>query len=64
MNTFEEDSYERESVPIEGDMKDALEIFGKTRSPSVGGISIELFQATEPECIKILIRICHQIWKT
>lgn len=63
MDNFEEDSYERESIPLEGDMKDALKTFGKNKTPGIGGISIELSQATETECIKILVRICQQ-WKT
>ena len=44
-------------------MKAALRIFGRIKSQGVDGILIELFQVKENEFVKLLRRICQQIWK-
>lgn len=62
--TFEEDSYKEEPVILESEVKTAVKWLGGSKSPGVDRIVIELFLATKTESIKILTRICQQIWKT
>lgn len=60
-NTFEEDSYEEESINVESLVKNDPKILGRNKLPAVDGIPIEFFQATVTQSVKILIRICQQI---
>ena len=60
--TFEEDSYD-EPIILEREVKAALKVLGRNKSPGLDGIVIEIFQATETEFVKILTRACQQIWK-
>ena len=55
-DSFEEDSYEEEPVILESKIKADVKVLGRNKSPGVNGISIELFQATETESVKILTR--------
>ena len=52
-DTFEEDSYEGETVILESEVKAAPKVLGRNKLPGVDGILIELFQATETESVKI-----------
>lgn len=61
---FEEASYEEEPVILESQANTDLKVLGKKKSPEVYAIPKELVQATETGSVKILIRICSQIWKT
>ena len=63
-DAFQEDSYEEELIILESEVKAVLKVLGRKKSPGVDGILIELFQATKTESVKILRRICQQIWKT
>ena len=63
-DSFKEDSYEEESIILESEVKAALKVLGRNKSPGVNGILIELFQATETDSVKILTRIRQQIWQT
>lgn len=56
-DTFEKNSYEEEPVILESTVNAALKVLGRNKSPGIDGIPIELFQATETESVKILIRI-------
>ena len=44
-------------------MKAALKVLGRNKSPGEDGIPTELFQVRETEPVKILTRICQQMWK-
>lgn len=59
-DTFEGDSYEEELVILESEVKAALKV--RNKSPGIGEILTELFQATETESVNILPGICQQIW--
>lgn len=61
--TFEEDSYEDDSVILESKVKAVLKVWGRNKSPVVGGIPVKLFQPTDTESVKVLTRLCQQIWK-
>lgn len=54
IGTFEEDFFEEEPVIVGRQVKVALEVLGRNKSPRVRGILIELFQATETKAVKIL----------
>ena len=43
MGSFEADSYEEEPIILESEMKAALKVLKRNKSPEVDGVSIELF---------------------
>ena len=61
-DAFEEESCEEELVIPESEGKAVLKVLGRNKSPGVDGIFIESFQATENESVRILTRICQQMW--
>lgn len=62
-DTFEEDSFNKEPVILEKEVKGVLKVLGRNKTPGVDGIVTELFQATETEFVKSLTRIYQQIWR-
>lgn len=61
-DTFE-DHWGAEPAILESEGKEALKVLERNESPGADGIPIYLLQATETEHVKILIRVCQQIWK-
>lgn len=51
------DSYEEEPIILESEVKAALKLLGRQKSPGIDEILIQLFQNTETEPVKILTRI-------
>ena len=56
-NPFENVPYDEEPAVLESEMKAALKALEINKSPEVDGILIELFQATETESVKILMKM-------
>lgn len=56
-------SLEEEPAILESEGKVVLKVLERNKSPVADGIPIYLFQATETESVKILTRLCQQIWK-
>ena len=61
---FKDESFEEQPAVLESEMKASLKATGRNKSPWADGISMELFQDTKTESIKILTKICQQIWET
>ena len=60
--SFQEESYDKVPAVLESKGKAALKALRRNKL-SRSGILIELFQAKETDSVKILMRICQQIWK-
>lgn len=58
-DTFEDNFYKEEPIIPESEVQDALKVLGRSKSQGVDGILIEIFQVTETEFVKILIRTCQ-----
>ena len=46
------------------EVKWALESFTMNKASGSDGIPVELFQSLKDDAVKVLHRICQQIWKT
>lgn len=53
----------KKPILLESKVKPSMKVLGVNKSPGVDKILIELFQAKETESVKILTRLCQQIWK-
>lgn len=60
-DSFGEGFYEEEPVILESEVKAALKVLGRDKSPGADRVLTELLQGTEIESVKILTRICQQI---
>ncbi|CAF3528318.1 unnamed protein product [Adineta steineri] len=58
------DDYEPEPDILESEVKFALETLANGKAPGHDGISIECFKTIKEDTVKVLTKLCQQIWKT
>ncbi|CAF1413687.1 unnamed protein product [Adineta steineri] len=58
------DDYEPEPDILESEVKFALETLANGKAPGHDGISIECFKTIKHDTVKVLTKLCQQIWKT
>ncbi|CAF3391752.1 unnamed protein product [Rotaria socialis] len=61
---LELDNYELEPDILESEVKFAIETLANGKAPGHDGIPIECFKAIKEDAVKILTKLCQQIWKT
>ncbi|CAF4950873.1 unnamed protein product, partial [Rotaria socialis] len=58
------DNYELEPDILESEVKFAIETLANGKAPGHDGIPIECFKTIKEDAVKILTKLCQQIWKT
>ncbi|CAF5182070.1 unnamed protein product, partial [Rotaria magnacalcarata] len=61
---LELDNYELEPDILESEVKFAIETLANGKAPGHDGIPIECFKTIKEDAVKILTKLCQQIWKT
>ncbi|CAF4976587.1 unnamed protein product, partial [Rotaria sp. Silwood1] len=61
---LELDDYELEPDILESEVKFAMETLADGKAPGHDGIPIECFKTIKEDAVKILTKLCQQIWKT
>ncbi|CAF1268889.1 unnamed protein product [Rotaria magnacalcarata] len=61
---LELDDYELEPDILESEVKFAIETLANGKAPGYDGIPIECFKTLKEDAVKILTKLCQQIWKT
>ena len=58
------DDYKLEPDILESEVKLAIETLANGKAPGHNGISIEYFKTIKEDAMKVLTKLCQQIWKT
>ncbi|CAF1550752.1 unnamed protein product [Rotaria magnacalcarata] len=61
---LELDNYELEPDILESEVKFAIETLANGKAPGHDGIPIECFKTIKEDAVKILTKLCQQMWKT